>query len=126
MVTTRIDIKINGNGKPYEGEPSVELVRHGKWEIDKVTGKSLCRVNVDATVEDNDKLHLDFIPDDPFVYRLLDTFCEAEYLNDEFVFKHPTLSEKRPPQLELKLRFLQDILNRWKGKLNKLNNPAMF
>lgn len=126
MVITRIDITINGNGRSYKGEPGVELVKHGVWEIDKVAGKTLCRVTIKATVEEENQLYLDFIPDESFIYRLVDLFCEAEYCNDVFKFKNPQLSERRPAQFSGKLKFLKSIIEKWDEKIDGLTNPTLF
>jgi hypothetical protein len=84
-----------------EGELSLRIVDHGKWKLDKTTGKSLLLVELTIPVRN---IALNFPPSDTFFVDCVDKFLLCEKRNDEFTFQDPVLYPKRPPQLQSNAR----------------------
>lgn len=120
MEVTRIDLKVNGNKWTFDAFPKVSLISHGKWEIDNILGKTLCRIEIEGSVK-NESFYLDFIPSDDFIFSILANFLEAEYKNDQFIFLNPVIEDKRPSQFKNKLESLLNILKPW---INMYLKPA--
>jgi len=99
------------NGIRLEGELSLRIVDHGKWKLDKTTGKSLLLVELTIPVRN---MALNFPPSDTFFVDCVDKFLLCEKRNDEFTFQDPVLYPKRPPQLQFKRQILQEVLDRYR------------
>lgn len=119
MAITRIDLRINGQKWIFEATPSVDIVSHGEWKIDKVSGKNLCRIQIEGSVK-QEHFYLDFVPEYPLITKLLDKYLETELNNDNFEFQEPIISDKRNPEFNKKLKGLVDIFIFWAEKTNNL------
>lgn len=107
---TPIDFIENGGKRRVLGFAKTRLVKHGFWAIDKVSGKTLCLIEI-LIPELN--IELNFTPTESFEDELLHSWLDAERENDRFPFSEPALGPTRPSQLNKKIEHLQELLDEY-------------
>lgn len=115
MQRTRIDIIVEGKKETLPGSVSVSTVKHGKWVIDKDSGKHLCLIEIEIPERG---MKVNFVPSEAFEDELLNGWLAVEEANNHFEFANPIMGETRPSQLAKKLQHLYEILKQWAGKHN--------
>jgi len=75
MQNTRIDIITESKKESLSGSISISIVPHGRWAIDRVSGKHLCRVEIEIPKK---AIKLDFVPSEAFEDELLNGWLASE------------------------------------------------
>jgi len=106
-----IDLQTPEGWKRLRGDAKLVMVDHLIWEIDKEKGKRGILIELEIPEKN---LRVNFVPSHEFCAKFLDWMLEAEWLNDQYQFKKPSLSTRRPPKLKEKITRIEAILNKWK------------
>lgn len=109
----RVDLIRDGSKMQRDGAIAIRLVRHGLWEIDKETGKSICLIELQIPSE---HLSLNFPTTQEFLTHFVNEMMKAEFDNDNFMFNNPVKGKHRPPELLGKARKIEKVIQLWKSR----------
>lgn len=89
-----------------DGDVTVDFTT-GWWRINNEFGKTLSMIKL--TINSR-QLVITFVPSETFQVELIRNWLEAEWRNDNYVFKNPLMGRTRPKQLMKKARSVQRAL----------------